>query len=143
MNLPMSCSSAGGVDEVLLVARAAGIARDLAGVARDGGGVARGHLVARVEEVEDDPNEAVALGLRVGGELAGGLGVALGLEQVALQARVGDEQDAGERDDGGADGRNQVDEDGGREGECQVGRDQRPGALRQLAVHARALSHQR
>ena len=87
--------------------------------------MARGHVVAGVEEVEDDPHEAVALLLGVGGELARRLGVALGLEQVALQARVGDEDDAGERDDRGADGRHQVDEDGGGAGEREVRRQQR------------------
>ena len=72
----------------------------------------RGHLIAGVEEVEDDPHEAVALLLGVGRELARGLGVALGLEQVALQARVGDEHDAGEGDDRGADRGDEINEDG-------------------------------
>ena len=42
--------------------------------------------VEEVEEVEDDPYEAVALRFGVGGGLSRGLGVTLGLEQVALQA---------------------------------------------------------
>ena len=85
-----------GVAQPLLGLRAPGGLGDPPRVAGDGGRVTRGHVVAGVEEVEDDPHEAVALRLGVGGRLARGLGVALGLEQVALQAGVGDEDDAGE-----------------------------------------------
>ena len=78
--------------------------------------------------------------------LARGLGVALGLEQVALQARVGDEDDAGEGDDRGADGCHQVDEDrgGARERECVAESSGRQ-AGGELAVdpHALAATHVR
>ncbi len=102
--------------------------------------MARGHVIAGVEEVEDDPDEPVALRLGGGGGLAGGLGVALGLEQVALQARVGDEDDAGESDDGGADGCHQVDENRGGTGECDVVETSGASAGRELAVDPHALA---
>jgi hypothetical protein len=98
-----------------------------------------GHVVAGVEEVEDDPYEAVALRFGVGGGLSRGLGVTLGLEQVALQAGVGDQDDAGEGDHRRPDGRHQVDEDRGDAGERDVGRDQRPCAGGELAVDPDAL----
>ncbi|MGZ8634823.1 MAG: hypothetical protein ACXWZZ_13345 [Solirubrobacteraceae bacterium] len=96
-------------------------------------------MVAGVEEVEDDPYEAVALRFGVRGGLSRGLGVTLGLEQVALQAGVGDQDDAGEGDHRRPDGRHQVDEDRGDAGERDVGRDQRPCAGGELAVDPDAL----
>ena len=129
------------MDEALLGLGAPGRLGDPPRVAGDRRGVARGHLIAGVEEVEDDAHEAVALLLGVGRELARRLGVALGLEQVALQARVGDEDDAGERDDRGADGRDQVDEDGGRAREGEVRREQWAPGVGDLALDAHTREH--
>ena len=130
------------MDEALLGVRAPRRLGDPPRVAGDRRRVARGHLIAGVEEVEDDPHEAVALLLGVGGELARGLGVALGLEQVALEARVGDEHDAGESDDGGADRGDEIDEDGGPAREGEGGRQQWPRTRGQLAVHPSAFQPQ-
>ena len=56
-----------GVAQPLLGVRAPGSLGDAPGVAGDSGRVTRGHVVAGVEEVEDDPHEAVTLRLGVGG----------------------------------------------------------------------------
>ena len=94
----MSCSSAGGVDQLLVLGREPGLGGDLARVAGDGGAVARGHPVAQVERAQQRGEQRDL----EAGELAGAqlelVGALLGDEQRADQVLEDEDEDAEQGD---------------------------------------------